>query len=197
MEFSSGVFLLTNCAHRGWQRFGFSQNPVACPSAVFGQTPARAGAVRRGRPKECQNGEVSRTRKKDTQDKQERRPVLKRSMGILGWPGHPSNIGAGESPLRPSQRCETRGGRFKKCRMGRGRRQRASRPLPCGVCQSPCCETWPRRRKTGGSSRRQRCRDLNPHGLGRWLPGRESTRYRSSRASSLLREETEISVALG
>ena len=52
LEFSSGVLLLTNCAHRGWQRFGFSQNPVACPSAVFGQTPVRASAIRRGIPKE-------------------------------------------------------------------------------------------------------------------------------------------------
>ena len=55
-------------------------------------------------------------------------------------------LNSGHPRLRPAIHSSCEMGRG---RMGRGRKQRVSRPLPCGVCRSPRCETWPRRRKQG------------------------------------------------
>ena len=123
--------------------------------------------------------------------------LTKTSKGILGWPGHPSeHRGRRISPASIAA-LRDQGGQVQEMTNGEGSTAACVESPSLWGLSIASLRDMALSAKTGGSSRRQRCRDLNPHGLGRRLPGQESTGYHSSCVSSLFREETEISVALG
>ena len=99
--------------------------------------------------------------------KPERRPLIKPSMGILGWPGHPSEHRGRRVSLASIAALRDHGGHIQEMPNWEGSMAACVETTTLWGLSIAALRDIAPSAKTGGSSRRQRYRDLNPHELGR------------------------------